>query len=221
MLLTLAYWVLHGSLKPSILLHAAAFKSHLQWTAATCLLVKYNITHPLLTYFTIILLNCQSSNDARHPTTSVATAPRKWNVIKVLQPLTLICIAGQRREGFYQSESSRWIVLILICGNVQKSAGKSYARGGSGVAGRTPAWRAHCARAPRRRRCRCPPRAPRAQHVPPPGAAALSSNNSLNHIISTDISSNPLCWCSVLYNSLSRESLLFNWNNHNIILPVN
>lgn len=47
----------NGRLNISILLHAAAFISHLQWTAATYPSVKYNITHPLLTSLTIATLN--------------------------------------------------------------------------------------------------------------------------------------------------------------------
>lgn len=196
------------------MLHAAAFISHLQWTAATFLLVKYNITHPLLTYHTITILNCRLFNEARLRKNPGVQSPRKWNVTKAHRRRTRTYTVAQTHDGCSRKGNSRWTDRTLICGNVLKTAGRSWAAVVKGAVGRTPAWR----------RCGCPCRRPRpllrlprlAQPALRLGAVALSSNNYKSHTTSTDTSSFFFFWCSVF------RVALFPWNiNFRLIPPKN
>lgn len=201
----------HGSLNLSILLHAAAFISHLQWTAATWLSVKYNITHPLLTYLTLTILNCRSFNEARPRNGRAVASLRKWSVTKARRRRTRTCSAGLTHAGCCPKGNSRWTDRIPIFGSAQKTAGRSWTAAATGAAARTPAWRCAC-RCWRPRRPRPPRRAPPA---PPPGAVAHSSNNYKSRTISTDTSS-PFSFGAIFTTASFLYKLwfsaLFHWN---------
>lgn len=130
----------HSSLNLSVLLHAAAFISHLQWTAATYLSVKYNITHPLLTYLTIILLNYQLSNNTIHPTILAITNLQKWSVTKVLRRRMRIFTELQKQEGYCPIENLKWTVLIRTYGSVRSIELHGWCTHGKGGADLIPAW---------------------------------------------------------------------------------
>lgn len=175
----------HAGLNVSILLHAAAFISHLQWTAPTFLSVKYNITQPPLTYPTITTLNYRSS-DATRLTTSAARPPTRprWRGIRVRRRRT--CVGVRRRGDFWRSGRSTWTVRTQPCGRGRRSGGSVWRVVVNDAAARTQAW-LHLSYARSRPSPPRPP--PLALPAPPPGVAAPSSNNSPNPTISIDISS--------------------------------
>lgn len=176
----------HGGLNVSILLHAAALISHLQWTTPTFLSVKYNITQPPLTY-PLTTPNWRSASAATRRTSAVPAARvRRWRGIRVLLPRIRFCTGAGRRGGCWRRESLRWTGRIRTCGTVPRSAGGGWKVVGRAAAARTPVLHLPSARV----RLSAPPRPPHpAPPAPPPGAAAPSSSNSLNHITSIDISS--------------------------------
>lgn len=91
--------------------------SHLQWSAVTCLVVKYKLAHTSLTNPIITILNCRP-NLTRVRSISVGSTRRihlKLNAIKVhWQRLT--CIEFRRRQGCCPRGS--FIGRILIFGSV-------------------------------------------------------------------------------------------------------
>lgn len=123
----------------SILLHAAAFISHLQWTAATYLLVKYNITHPLLTYLTITTLNSRQFSEVTRPNIPAVTSRQKLNVTKAPLRRTRTYTEGRTRGGSCPNKNLSWTAQILICGSVRRNVDRSYCAEGSDAADLIPA----------------------------------------------------------------------------------
>lgn len=168
-----------GSLNVSILLHAAAFISHLQWTAATFLSVKYNISHPLLTVLTLTTRNCRSLRGARpRSRRAVGAARPKWSVTRARRRRTRARTGRPKLGSCSRRESSNWTDRTPTCGTARSAARTGWGAT-RGAAGRSRAWRP-CAPPPRALRPRLAPPAP------PPGAAARSSSSSPSRTTSTD-----------------------------------